>query len=210
MKPMQQLALWADQLRSIAALGLRYTQDVYNQERYRSIQQIAQAMLALATDTTVTTLAPLLAPVLTHPTPFAVGDAAIIDAQGRLLLIQRADNHLWALPGGGFEIGETPAEGAVREALEESGVHCQPVALVGVFDSRFCGTPSRHHLYQFTFLCKPLDIPAIEPPSHGHEVVDKGWFGEHELPANIDPGHVTRIPIVFRFWRGEIPTYFDQ
>ncbi len=210
MKPTQQLAIWADQLRGIAALGLRYAQDVYAQDRYRQVQQIARDMLALATDTPVETLEPLLAPVLTHATPFAVGDAAIIDDQGRLLLIQRADNQLWALPGGAFDIGETPAEGAVREALEETGVHCEAVALAGVFDSRFCGTPSRHHLYQFTFLCKPLDKPAGEPPSHSHEVLDKHWFAEHELPANIDPGHVTRIPLVFRFWRGEIPAYFDR
>lgn len=210
MKPTQQLAIWADQLRSIAALGLHYAQDIYNQERYRNIQQIARDLLALATDTPGERFDPLLAPVLTHATPFAVGDAAIIDDQGRLLLIQRADNQLWALPGGAFDVGETPAEGAVREALEETGIHCQPLALVGVFDSRFCGTPSRHHLYQFTFLCQPLDKPASEPPSHGHEVLDKRWFAEHELPANIDPGHVTRIPIVFRFWRGETSTYFDR
>jgi 8-oxo-dGTP pyrophosphatase MutT (NUDIX family) len=210
MRLTQQLALWADLLRGYAALGLHYNQDVYNQERYRAIRQVSQEMLAAATATPIETLEPLLAPVLTQLTPFAVGDAAIIDEQGRLLLIQRADNHLWAMPGGAFDMGETPAEGAAREALEETGIHCQPVALVGVFDSRFCGTPSRHHLYQFTFLCKPLDRPAIESPSHGHEVVDKCWFAEHELPANIDPGHITRIPIVFRFWRGEISAYFDQ
>lgn len=41
------------------------------------------------------------------------------------------------MPGGGFRVGETPAEGPVREALEETGLKCEPVALVGVFDSRF-------------------------------------------------------------------------
>ena len=77
-----------------------------------------------------------------------MGDAAVIDDDGRILLVQRADNSKWAMPGGAMEVSETPAEGVVREAFEETGVRCEVVALVGVFDSRLCGTISRHHLYQ--------------------------------------------------------------
>ena len=32
--------------------------------------------------------------------------AVVVDA-GRLLLVHRADNDLWALPGGGHEVGES-------------------------------------------------------------------------------------------------------
>jgi ADP-ribose pyrophosphatase YjhB (NUDIX family) len=83
-----------------------------------------------------------------------VGDGAVIDPDGRLLMDRRADNGMWAMPGGALEVGETPAEGVVWEVLEETGVHCRPVAMVGVFDSRLCGTESRHHLYHFVFLCR--------------------------------------------------------
>jgi len=93
-------------------------------------------MLALATGETWEQIEPLRATIFSKPTPVTGGDAAIIDDEGRILLIQRADNGLWAMPGGALEVGETPAEGVVREALEETGVHCQPIALVGVFDSR--------------------------------------------------------------------------
>ncbi|MEZ4728443.1 MAG: NUDIX hydrolase N-terminal domain-containing protein [Caldilineaceae bacterium] len=206
----QQLALWADQLRAMAALGLRYAEDVYNQERYHKIQTVAMEMLALASGTTVANLEPLRDTVLAHPTPFAVGDAAIIDDAGRLLLIRRADNGLWAMPGGALDVGETAAAGVVREALEESGVSCEATALVGVFDSRLWGAQSRHHLYQFVFLCRPLATPTIEQPSHAHEVREQGWFAESELPTDIDPNHVGRIPIVFQVWRGERPPHFDS
>lgn len=87
------------------------------------------------------------------------------------------------------------SKGVVREALEETGVACEAVALVGVYDSRFCGTRSLHQLYQFSFLCRPLpDVPPIASPTHAHEVLEKGWFPEDALPTDIDPGHVQRIP----------------
>ncbi|MFX1538592.1 MAG: NUDIX domain-containing protein [Promethearchaeota archaeon] len=99
----------------------------------------------------------LTTPIFSRPTPLVGGDAAVIDETGKILLIQRADNKKWAMPGGLFEVGETPAEGVVRETFEETGVRCQAVTLIGVFDSRFWGTSFPHHLYQFMFLCKPLN-----------------------------------------------------
>lgn len=55
------------------------------------------------------------------------------DADGRILLIRRTDNGLWALPGGGMEVGETVTSCAVREAREETGLDIDVTDLVGVF-----------------------------------------------------------------------------
>lgn len=207
MTPTEQLAQWADQLRALSALGLHYADDVYNQERYHKIQTIALEMLALASGDTIANLEPLRDTTLVHPTPFAVGDAAVMDEAGRLLLIRRADNGLWAMPGGVLDVGETAAAGVMREALEETGVYCEAVTLAGVFDSRFWGG-SLYQLYQFVFLCRPLPQPPTQP-SHAHEVREQGWFAEAELPSDLDPNHAGRIRVVFQVWRGERPPYFD-
>jgi ADP-ribose pyrophosphatase YjhB (NUDIX family) len=209
MKPTQQITLWADRLRDVSAMGLLFTKNIHDQEAFRAVQSIAMEMLALATGESLEQIEPLRAPIFARPTPLAVGDAAVIDAQGRMLLIRRADNAKWAMPGGALEVGETPAEGVVREVLEETGVRCRAVALVGVFDSRLCGTLSRHHLYHFVFLCEPLADEAIGEPSHAVEVLDVGWFSEDRLPEDIDPGHVTRIPEALRVWRGDERAFFD-
>lgn len=210
MNPSQQLALWADKLRDLSAQGLHFAEHIYERDRWTQVQTLALEMLAVATGDRFETLEPLRATLFAHVTPFAVGDAAIIAQDGRMLLIQRADNGQWAMPGGGFEVGETPAEGAVREALEETGIRCRPVVLVGVFDSRLCNSATRHHLYQFVFLCRPEE--GVEPvePSHANEVRQLAWFAEADLPVDLDPGHATRIPIAFQVWRGERPAYFDQ
>jgi ADP-ribose pyrophosphatase YjhB (NUDIX family) len=210
--PAQQIALWADQLRDISALGLHFANNIYDRQHYQTVQDISMAMIALATGSTLEQMEPLRAPIFTRPTPLSVGDAAIIDDEGRILLIRRADNGQWAMPGGALEVGETPAEGVVREAFEETGVRCRAVTLVGVFDSRLCGSTARHHLYQFLFLCHPTHPTGheTEPISHANEVLDVRWFPEHALPASIDPGHITKIPQAFRAWQGDERAFFDE
>lgn len=205
----ERIALWADKLRDISASGLRFSEDIYDQAHYRAVQDIAMGMLALATGESLEQMELLRASVFSRPTPLTVGDAAVIDHRGRILLIQRADNGKWAMPGGALEVGETPAEGVAREALEETGVHCRAVSLVGVFDSRLSDSRSRHHLYIFLFLCAPLGERGIRAPSHSNEVLDLGWFPEDQLPEDMDPGHALRIPEAFRVWHGDHRAFFD-
>ncbi len=207
----EQLAQWADQLRHMSANGLTFANNIYDRENYQHIQTIAMGLMALATGQTLAEIEPLRGPIFSRPMPLPTVDAAIINSQGQILLIQRADNQKWAMPGGGTDVGESPAQAAAREALEESGVRCQPIALVAVHDSRLCGSKPRHQLYMITFLCLPLDGGIFhEPVSHAHEVLDKGWFAQDALPADLDPGHVTRIPEAFRVWRGDKTAYFDR
>lgn len=179
--PAQKIALWADKLRDIAANGLRFADSIYERDRCLAVQKMAGEMLALAAGKPEAEIEPLLAPIISRPTPLAVGDAAIINESGQILLIQRADNAKWAMPGGALDVGETPAEGVVREAHEETGISCEPVALVGVFDSRMCATRTLHHLYHFVFLCRPVDPPQCVQASHRHETLDMGWFAESSI-----------------------------
>ena len=55
-----------------------------------------------------------------------VSAAALIDADGRVLLAQRPKGKamagLWEFPGGKIETGETPEEALIRELQEELGI----------------------------------------------------------------------------------------
>lgn len=59
--------------------------------------------------------------------------AAVLDDQGRVLLIHKTDNDLWALPGGGHEVGESIAHTVVREVKEETGYDVEVDRLVGTY-----------------------------------------------------------------------------
>jgi ADP-ribose pyrophosphatase len=57
-----------------------------------------------------------------HP---RVGVGAVVLREGRILLVRRGvepARGLWAIPGGGLQLGETLQEGAEREILEETGI----------------------------------------------------------------------------------------
>ena len=209
MLPIKQISLWADKLRDISATGLMFASDTYDRERSEKIQEIAMSMLAFVTDTDISQLMPLKENLFSRPTPLVSGDAAIINKSGNILLIQRSDNELWAMPGGFFEVGESPSVGVLREAFEETGIKCEVRSLVGVFDSLFTGLSFPLQLFQMVFLCEPVADENISVPSHKHETLDIRWFFEDSLPSNLDPNHTSRIAESFRVWRGDNKAYFD-
>lgn len=58
---------------------------------------------------------------------------SIFDEQGRLLLGKDAEMGFWSLPGGAIDPNEEPADAAVRECFEETGLFVRPEGLIGVF-----------------------------------------------------------------------------
>lgn len=103
---------------------------------------------------TVAASAPVFSPPFTQPTtanqievvrPFighdrliAVGAIVVVmDADGRILAIQRQDNKAWALPAGYCDLGENVAQTAVRETFEETGLQVEIERLLGVYSGPF-------------------------------------------------------------------------
>jgi ADP-ribose pyrophosphatase YjhB (NUDIX family) len=58
---------------------------------------------------------------------------ALRDAQGRVLVVRHSEGGVWLLPGGAVEPTEVPADAAVREMFEETGLLVRLTRLVGVF-----------------------------------------------------------------------------
>lgn len=59
--------------------------------------------------------------------------AVALNKAGEVLLIHKTDNDLWALPGGGVDVGESVADAAVRETKEETGFDVEVTGLVGLY-----------------------------------------------------------------------------
>lgn len=120
--------------------------------------------------------------------------AFIQDDVGRLLMIRRTDNDLYAIPGGAQEVGETISQTVVREVSEETGISVDATELIGVYSDP-------EHLIEFSdgevrqefslcFRARPL---AGEPrtSSESKEVL---WVEPGKLnDLNIHPSIRLRI-----------------
>jgi ADP-ribose pyrophosphatase YjhB (NUDIX family) len=60
-------------------------------------------------------------------------NVVVTNDAGEILMIRRTDNDNWAVPGGAIDLGESVAQAAVRETLEESGIECEITGLVGIY-----------------------------------------------------------------------------
>jgi len=72
-----------------------------------------------------------------YPSHPRVGVAAVVLRDNQVLLVQRGrepGKGSWGLPGGMLELGESLAEGARREVMEECGVEIEVGPLVAVFE----------------------------------------------------------------------------
>lgn len=73
-----------------------------------------------------------------YPDAPRVAVGALVMRDGRILVVERGKQPaegIWALPGGSVELGETLAEAAEREVLEETGVVVRAGAVVHAFDA---------------------------------------------------------------------------
>ncbi len=69
-----------------------------------------------------------------EPNSLVVAASAVVtDDAGRILLQRRRDNDLWALPGGGMDMGDSLPGTAVREVREETGLDVEITGLVGTY-----------------------------------------------------------------------------
>jgi len=60
-------------------------------------------------------------------------NVVVINDDEEILMIRRSDNGNWAVPGGAIDLGESVAQAALRETLEESGIECAITGIVGIY-----------------------------------------------------------------------------
>jgi ADP-ribose pyrophosphatase YjhB (NUDIX family) len=60
-------------------------------------------------------------------------NVVVTNDAGDILMIRRTDNGNWAVPGGAIDLGESVAQAAVRETLEETGISCEITGIVGIY-----------------------------------------------------------------------------
>jgi len=195
------------ELKAIAQIGLTFSQDPFDRQRYERIRELAAALVADGSDSDAAKVLDLFQRDLGYATPKVdVRGAAF--REGRVLMVREVSDGGWTLPGGWADVNQTAAECVVREISEESGFQARALKLAAVHDYRK-RHPPRHidSIYKMFFICDLVGGSAR--PSH--ETSDVAFFSRSELPV-LSVGRTTaeQIELMFRHAeRPDLPTDFD-
>jgi ADP-ribose pyrophosphatase YjhB (NUDIX family) len=202
------LVALAGEVRALAENGLHWAGNEYDRARYDRLLSIAAEVLAMVDTRPAPEIEQAFRVSLGARSPLVGVDAAVFDDVERILLVQRADNGRWCMPGGLADVGESPAQAAEREVWEETGLHVEARRLVGVFDGRVSlGWPQgAMHLYHIAFICERVGGALTLT----NETLAYGYFTEEEATAlPLHRGHAFRIPVAFRVYRREREAVFQ-
>jgi ADP-ribose pyrophosphatase YjhB (NUDIX family) len=211
----RELVRWSETLAGIARTGLGFTQSLYERERYEEVLHVAADIKAAAdealevrreTDHFIQEWMESIGEgVPGYVTPKVAIGAVVGNERGEILLVKRAESGVWLYPTGWADIGYSPAEVAVKEVAEETGIHCEPVRVLAVIDGMRLGF-TRFGMYMVVFHCRAL---GGELTPHPLETADVGWFAADALPwptAGVDWWG----PLAFAAIKGEpVETVFD-
>ncbi|WP_371348479.1 NUDIX hydrolase [Ancylobacter sp. IITR112] len=117
---------------------------------------------------------------------------------GHVLLARRGQapaRGLWTLPGGRVEPGETLAQAAAREVMEEVGVACHILGVAGALDiiQRDAAGELRAHFVVVSHAARWVEGEAAIGP----EAAEVGWFLPAALPTETTEGLAGIIEAAF-------------
>jgi ADP-ribose pyrophosphatase YjhB (NUDIX family) len=183
------LVRWSETLAGIARTGMGFTQNLYERERYEEVLHVAADIKAAADEALEVRreqdhfvqewMESIGEGIPGYVTPKVAIGAIVGNDDGEILLMQRADSGIWLYPTGWADVGYSASEVAVKEVLEETGIECEPMQLLGVVDGQRMGF-SRFGMYMLLFHCR-----ATGGTLQGHplETSGLGWFAANALPS---------------------------
>jgi non-canonical purine NTP pyrophosphatase (RdgB/HAM1 family) len=139
--------------------------------------------------------------------------ALVFDADRRVLLVHHVKSGLWLPPGGHVEPGETPAEAAVREVREETGVdarivtgpvfehpavtsHAPPLMIIEATAADPVNGPHQH--IDFLYACRAAGGDGLRPAVG--EVADARWAELADLDSLAVPAELPELVMHALVW----------
>jgi ADP-ribose pyrophosphatase YjhB (NUDIX family) len=169
----------AKRLQAIADVGLLYSKNEYDKERYAEVRHISLQVLSAVSGHTLTTIEKTFPPATDYPTAKVDIRGLLLSPDKKILLVREQADGKWSLPGGWGDVGYSPKEVMVKEFKEETGLDVVPQQLLAVFDKRLHPHPPQpFYVYKLVFYCEAVSSLITK----GFDVLDVGYFAPDALP----------------------------
>ncbi|MCU1482702.1 MAG: ADP-ribose pyrophosphatase [Subtercola sp.] len=126
-----------------------------------------------------------------HETLWLAGVTAVVEHEGRLLMVKRSDSGAWTPVTGIIDPGEEPAIAAAREVLEEAGVVAVAERLAWVHVLPPMAYPNGDRAQYLDLVFRMRWVSGTPYPADG-ENTEAEWFAMDALPPHSN-GFAQRI-----------------
>lgn len=198
---------WAIELQHLAQVGLAYSKDPYDIERFKMVRHISAEIISSKTELNFDKVNDLFCNETGFQTPKLDTRAAIFE-DNKILLVKEISTNTWSLPGGWVDVDQSIYSNTVKEVKEEAGLDVIPSKLIAIQDR------NKHNIPRYAYgvckvfmLCKALGGEFKE----NIETCDSGFFSLDELPE-LDMAKNTKDQIKMCFLAEKDPnwqTIFD-
>ena len=143
------------EFQAIAQIGLAFSQDPFDRQRYERIRELAASLLAQGAGLGDHAMLDYFRRESGYATP-KVDVRAAAFLEGKVLLVREISDGAWTLPGGWGDVNQCARECVEREIQEESGFQARAIKLAAVWDYRRQRNVASHpySIYKFFFICE--------------------------------------------------------
>lgn len=189
---------WAREIQAIGQIGLTYTKDKFDRERFTRLREIALEIMNSHVEVPLEKLKNSFVMDDLYPTPKVDTRGAIFNSEDKILLVKESLSGLWNLPGGWCDADETIFSNTVKEVLEEAGMSVHPLKLVALLDrNRHNSPPLPYGTLKAFVLCQMGPQHFV---SNSDETSEYGFFSLDEikkLPLRIDTTTYEQLQLCF-------------
>lgn len=204
---MEKWLKWAIEIQSLSQIGLAYTKDVYDRERYQRLREISAEMLAKKTEVSIEKVKDLFCHETGYQTPKLDTRAAIF--RNNKILLVHENNGTWSLPGGWCDVLESVKSNTEKEVREETGLNVRAVKIISIQDRNKHNKPVyAYGVCKIFVLCEVINGNFVE----NIETTEIRYFSLQDLPHNLaeEKTNKEQIEMCFKAYLNENwQTQFD-
>jgi len=204
---MEKWLKWAIEIQSLSQIGLTYTKDVYDRERYQRLREISAEMLAKKTEVSIEKVKDLFCHETGYQTP-KLDTRAVIFRNNKILLVHE-NNGTWSLPGGWCDVLESVKSNTEKEVREETGLNVKAVKIISIQDRNKHNKPIyAYGVCKIFVLCEVINGKFVE----NIETTEMRYFSLQDLPHNLaeEKTNKEQIEMCFKAYLNENwQTQFD-
>jgi len=192
----------AKRIQALSENGQHYALSDYDMDRYTELENISLRIISLLGKQEIEPIQLSITEKDGYRTPKVDVRAVVFNKKNEILMVREEIDGKWSLPGGWADVGFTPAEIAVKETREESGMKVKAERVVAIFDKR-CHPhpPDTHYAYKIFISCIPLNNTL----NTGYETSEAGFFSIDSLPELSTPRNTRdQIELMFEYRKNKL------